>query len=87
MSIWVPLVLHWLGTESVNQVDLDSQLAAYFDIDASSGFAPPEWQSYVGTTVVARKDKKLFLPQHLGGVWMFCDHIMDLFGQGLGPAR
>jgi hypothetical protein len=85
--IEVPLVLHRVGTESVNQVDLDNQIATYLNIDANSGYAPPEWQSHVGTILVARKDRKPFPPQHLEGVWMFCDHILDLFGEGEGPPR
>ncbi|KJZ70619.1 hypothetical protein HIM_10007 [Hirsutella minnesotensis 3608] len=83
--IEVPLVLHRVGTESVNQVDLDNQIATYLNIDANSGYAPPEWQSHVGTVVVARKDRRPLLPQHLEGVWMFCDHVLDLFGDGEGP--
>ncbi|KAH8746060.1 hypothetical protein F5883DRAFT_609553 [Diaporthe sp. PMI_573] len=39
---------------------------------------------YVGTVLVARKDKKPLLPQHLEGVWMYCDYIQDLFGEGEG---
>ncbi|XP_044718877.1 putative ectomycorrhiza-upregulated zf-mynd domain-containing protein [Hirsutella rhossiliensis] len=85
--IEVPLVLDRTGTQSVNEADLDNQIATYLNIDANSGFAPPDWQSQVGTVVVARKDRKPFYPQHLEGVWMFCDHILDLFGEGDGPPR
>ncbi|KJZ67955.1 hypothetical protein HIM_12654 [Hirsutella minnesotensis 3608] len=83
--IEVPLVLHRIGTKSVNRADLDNQIATYLNIDANSGYAPPEWQSHVGTVVVARKDKRPLLPQHLEGIWMFCDHVLDLFGDGEGP--
>ncbi|XP_044714691.1 uncharacterized protein HRG_11726 [Hirsutella rhossiliensis] len=82
--IEVPLVLDRTGTQSVNEADLDNQIATYLNIDANSGFAPPDWQSQVGTVVVARKDRKPFYPQHLEGVWMFCDHILDLFGKETG---
>ena len=85
--IEVPLVLHRVGTRSANQADLDNQIATYLNIDADSGFAPPVWQSHVGTIIVARKDKKPLLPQHLEGVWMFCDRILDLFGAGNGAPR
>ncbi|KJZ69459.1 hypothetical protein HIM_11142 [Hirsutella minnesotensis 3608] len=85
--IELPLVLYRTGTQSANEADLDNQIATYLNIDADSGFAPPEWQSQVGTVVVARKDRKPFYPQHLEGVWMFCDHILDLFGEGDGPPR
>ncbi|XP_044715312.1 uncharacterized protein HRG_11289 [Hirsutella rhossiliensis] len=54
--IEVPLVLDRTGTQSVNEADLDNQIATYLNIDANSGFAPPDWQSQVGTVVVARKE-------------------------------
>ena len=85
--IEVPLVLHCVGTRSANQSDLDNQIATHLNIDADSGFAPPAWQSHVGTIVVARKDRKPLLPQHLEGVWMYCDYILDLFGDGAVPRR
>ncbi|KAI8950448.1 hypothetical protein F4801DRAFT_347464 [Xylaria longipes] len=82
--IEVPLVFHRVGTRSADRADLDNQIATYINIDAASGFAPPEWQSLVGTVIVARKDKKPLLPHHLEGVWMYCDYILDLFGEGEG---
>ncbi|KAH8653918.1 hypothetical protein BGZ61DRAFT_468096 [Ilyonectria robusta] len=47
--IEVPLVLHRVGTRSANRT--------YLNINSDSGFAPPAWQSHVGTIVVARKDR------------------------------
>ena len=85
--IGVPLVLYRVGTRSTNQAELDNQIATYINIDAESGFAPPEWQSYVGTVIAARKDKKPLPPQHLEGVWMYCDYILDVFGEGEGAPR
>ncbi|KAJ5900268.1 uncharacterized protein N7473_004338 [Penicillium subrubescens] len=85
--IEVPLVLHQLGTRSANRADLDNQIATYLNINPDSGFAPPAWQSHVGTIIVARKDRKPLLPQHLEGVWIYCDHILDLFGEGGGAPR
>jgi len=83
----VPLVLHRVGTQSANRADLDNQIATYLNVDAESGFAPLAWQSYVGTVVVARKDKKPLLPHHVEGMWMYCDAILDRFGEGEGPPR
>jgi len=85
--IEVQLVLHRVGTQSTNRTDLDNQIATYLNIDPNSGFAPPVWQSHVGTIVVARKDRKPLLPQHLEGVWMYCDRILDFFGEGEGAPR
>jgi hypothetical protein len=80
----IPLVLRRMGTESANAADLDNQIATYLNIDADSGFAPPAWQSHVGTVLVARKDRKPLLPQHVEGVWMYCNYILDVFGEGQG---
>lgn len=80
-------MLKRLVTPSINRAEPDNQIATYLNIDATSGFAPDEWQSYVGTVIVARKDRKPLLPRHLEGVFMFCDHILDLFGAGEGPPR
>ncbi|KAG6361041.1 hypothetical protein INS49_009260 [Diaporthe citri] len=49
---------------------LDNQIITYLNIELESGFAPPVWQSGVGTVLVARLDKKPLLEQHLEGVWM-----------------
>ncbi|KAH0600504.1 hypothetical protein MHUMG1_01501 [Metarhizium humberi] len=85
--ISIPLVLHRMGTKSANRADLDNQIATYLNIDSDSGFAPPTWQSHVGTVLVARKDRRPLLPQHLEGVWMYCDYILDIFGEGQGAPR
>jgi len=85
--IEVPLVIHRVGTQSTQstrRADLDNQIATYLNIDEDTGFAPPYWQSYVGTVIVARKDRKPLLPQHLEAVWEYCNHILDLFGDGDG---
>jgi hypothetical protein len=37
--------------------------------------------------LVARKDGKTLLQQHLEAVWMYCDRILDHFGEGAGPPR
>ncbi|KAK7757408.1 hypothetical protein SLS62_000420 [Diatrype stigma] len=80
----IPLVVHRVGTRSAHQADLDNQIITYLHIDAEEGLAPPQWQSHIGTAVVAREDGKPLLPQHLEGVWMYCDYILDLFGNGEG---
>jgi hypothetical protein len=85
--IELPLVFHRVGTQSTNRSDLDNQMITYLNVDSESGFAPPEWQSHVGTVLVARKDEKPLLAQHLEGVWMYCDYILDLFGEGKGAPK
>ncbi|KAG7416584.1 hypothetical protein Forpi1262_v016737 [Fusarium oxysporum f. sp. raphani] len=82
--IEVPLVFHRVGSQSADRADLDNQVITYLHIDSESGFASPSWQSHIGTVLVARKDQKTLRPQHLEGVWMYCDHILDLFGDGEG---
>ena len=76
-----------MATVSPDPAALDNQIATYLNIDAESGFAEMRWQLHVGTVIVARQDRKPLLVHHLGGVWMFCDRILDLFGNGEGPPR
>lgn len=83
----IRLVLCRMGTRSANRALLDNQIATYLNIDADCAFAPPAWQSDVGTVLVARKDRKPLVPQHLEGVWMYCDYILDVFGKGEGAPR
>ncbi|KAK4103171.1 hypothetical protein N658DRAFT_549597 [Parathielavia hyrcaniae] len=85
--IEIPLVMYRLKTQSGRQEDLDNQIITYININAESGFAAAQWQSHVGTVVVARADKKPLLPHHLEGVWIYCDMILDRFGEGEGPPR
>jgi hypothetical protein len=70
------------GTTSPTQADLDCQIATFLAINPTTCFAPPEWQSHVGTVIVARKDKKPLSMQHLEGFWMHTDAILDEFGNG-----
>ncbi|KAI1111875.1 hypothetical protein F5Y14DRAFT_442979 [Nemania sp. NC0429] len=86
--IEVPLVFYRLSSHAVSPAGLDNQIITSLNINASSGLAPSEWASRVGTVIVARKDKKPLLPHHLEAVWAYCDHILDLFGEGEGaPGR
>jgi len=77
----VPLVIHRVGTQSNNRADLDCQIATFLNITYRDGMAPPEWQSHVGSCLVARKDKKPLSSQHLEAVWMYIDRILDYFGE------
>ncbi|KAL1865345.1 hypothetical protein Daus18300_007235 [Diaporthe australafricana] len=85
----IPLAFRHLPSSQFNTSPsgLDNQIITYLNIELESGFAPIAWQSEVGTVLVARLDKKPLLPQHLEGVWMYCDHILDLFGDGEGVPR
>jgi hypothetical protein len=73
--IEIPLVLHRVGTQSQTRAGLDNQIATYLNIDSKSGFAPPAWRSYVGTVLVARKDKSRCCPS----IWKACGCIVIVF--------
>lgn len=85
----IPLVFHRLPSAHFNKrpSSLDNQILTYINIELESGFAPPAWQPPVGTVLVARLDKKPLLEQHLEAVWMYCDYILDLFGEGEGAPK
>lgn len=78
----IPLVIYRVGTPSSNRTDLDCQIATFLNVTYDDGLAPAEWQSRVGTCLVARKDKKPLTSMHLEAVWMYIDRLMDLYGEG-----
>ena len=82
----IPLVIHRVGTQSNNRADLDCRIATFLNVKYEDGFAPREWQSHVGTCIVARKDKKPLSAEHLEAVWMYIDRLMDIFGEE-GPEK
>ncbi|KAJ5164930.1 uncharacterized protein N7500_006760 [Penicillium coprophilum] len=80
-----PIVVHQLGLFNTGVPGcLDNQSITYIHIDPKTGFAPPEWQSRVGSVIVARKDKKDLPLEHYEAIWMYCDRILDYFGNGWG---
>lgn len=84
----IPIAIHREGTKSTNRADLDNQTATYLNLELESGFAPMAWQSGVGNVIIARKDRKPFLPQHLEGLFEYASRILDKFGDGDGaPSR
>ena len=62
-----------------------NQTLTYLNIELQSRYAPMPWQSGIGSVIVARKDRKPFLPQHLEGLFEYASGILDRFGDGDGP--
>ncbi|KAL7411043.1 hypothetical protein BDY24DRAFT_397515 [Mrakia frigida] len=60
----------------------DNQSTTYMMINPSDGFAPPRWQSGVGSVIVARVDKKPLARNHIEALWMLADGVLDQFGNG-----
>ncbi|KAK3660316.1 hypothetical protein LTR56_000692 [Elasticomyces elasticus] len=75
----IPMVIHRVGTISTgDRADLDCQIATYLNIKSSDGLmAPPQWQSHVGSCLVARKDQKPLSLPHVEAVWMFISMVLD----------
>jgi hypothetical protein len=82
----IPLVIRRVGTQSNDCADLDCQIATFLNVKYEDGLAPSQWQSHVGTCLVARKDKKPLTSQHLEAVWMYIDRLMDCYGEE-GPRQ
>lgn len=76
----IPLVIHRVGTQSSYRGSLDCQIATFLNVEPDDGLALPEWQSGVGTCIVARKDKKPLSQEQLEIVWMYIDRLMEVFG-------
>lgn len=77
----IPLVIRRLGTQSNNRTYLDCRIATLLNVKYSDGLAPLEWQSHVGSCIIARKDKKPLSSEHLEAVWMYMDRLMDTYGE------
>ncbi|KAJ5703648.1 hypothetical protein N7493_011573 [Penicillium malachiteum] len=66
---------------------LDNRAITCLNMAPATGIAPPNWQSGIGTVILARKDKKDITPEHYEGIWMYCDYIRDYFGDGVSPTQ
>jgi hypothetical protein len=80
----IPMVIYRVGIQSPDRADLDCRIATYLNITYANSRAPPEWQSHVGSCLVARKDKKPVSSQHLEAVWMYLDRLAGAFSED-GP--
>ncbi|CAI7656689.1 unnamed protein product [Penicillium pancosmium] len=81
-----PIVIHRLVTRDNGEFgNLDNQAITYLNVEAKSGFAPPRWQSGIGSVIVARKDRKDLSPEHYEAIWMYHDHLLDDFGEEPAP--
>ncbi|KAH4225276.1 hypothetical protein HBI81_236420 [Parastagonospora nodorum] len=81
----IPLAIHRVGTQSNNRADLDCQIATFLNVKYEDGLAP-QWQSHVGTCLVAREDKEPLTSQHLEALWMYIDRVMNFCGEE-GPRQ
>lgn len=81
----IPIAIHRLGTKSTNRADLDNQTVTFLNLELESGLAPMAFQTGIGSVIVARKDRRPFLPQHLEGLFEYACRILDRFGDGDGP--
>ncbi|KAJ7170913.1 hypothetical protein C8R43DRAFT_981575 [Mycena crocata] len=88
-KVGLPLVMYrHLQTNPLSMgrdADLDNQRATYLMIDPQSGYAPPEWQSCVGSVTVMRRDGKPLTLESIETIWMYHDHLLDCFGDGAPP--
>lgn len=78
----IPLVIHRLGTQSASQPDLDCQIATWLMIKYKDGFAPPKWQSHVGSCWLARKDKKPLSEMQVYAIHDYLSMLLDRYSGG-----
>ncbi|KAJ6587144.1 hypothetical protein DFH09DRAFT_1142719, partial [Mycena vulgaris] len=91
-QVGLPIVIYRHLQEDPLSMDrdpgLDNQRANMFlMVDPESGFAPPQWQMCVGSVPVMRQDGKPLTRQFIETIWMYDDHLHDLFGDGAVPRR
>lgn len=89
-KVGVPLLVykHPRPADQVyEQAQLDNQKTTYLMIEPASGFAPERWQKNIGTVTVIRADHKPLTKEEIEVLWMYCDHLLELFGDGPGRAH
>jgi len=77
------------------EFSLENQAVTFLYLDDNPnstqwGWAPMEWQSGVGSVVVARADGEDLFPQHVEALCHFCQFVLqplfeDSMGAGMGP--
>ncbi|KAL0571133.1 hypothetical protein V5O48_010825 [Marasmius crinis-equi] len=86
--VGVPLLIHResseMGLEESNDPDRDNQAVTFLMIEPMSGFAPARWQKNIGPITIVRGDHKPLTRVALEMIWMFCDRILDIFGDDTG---
>lgn len=84
----IPLVFHKLPTNPTGSDDfMDNEKITRLNIDPDTGLAPPQWQSGVGTVLVARTDGKHLIYPHIEAILAYCEKISEIFGNGDGAPR
>jgi hypothetical protein len=61
---------------------LQNQMVTYMMAEAGDGFAPMDWQDYVGNVIFVREDKKPLDVKELQSLFDYHSSIMDAFGDG-----
>ncbi|KAI0086479.1 hypothetical protein BDY19DRAFT_960091 [Irpex rosettiformis] len=88
--VGVPLLIHREVEEQSlsdpSKGDKDNQAVTYLMIDPETGLAPARWQKNIGPVTIVRADHKHLSPVALEMIWMFCDEILERFGdEGTPP--
>ena len=81
----------WASTKRYNRFDNVDATFLHVCCDPKSkdplgwGWAPAEWQSRVGSTIVVRQDKKPLSPLHVEALCHYCQfELQPLFGDSIG---
>ncbi|VDB92628.1 unnamed protein product [Peniophora sp. CBMAI 1063] len=75
---------HGLNVANIESRDIQS--ITYLMIKPEIGFADMRWQKNVGTCTVVRADQKHLTHVALEMIWMYCDKILNVFGEAGPPA-
>ncbi|KAI0042335.1 hypothetical protein FA95DRAFT_1637343 [Auriscalpium vulgare] len=72
---------HELPLDHENDANRDNQSVTYLMIRPEVGFATARWLKNIGPVIIARADQKPLSIVALEMIWMFCDMILDRFGE------
>ncbi|KIM82054.1 hypothetical protein PILCRDRAFT_820955 [Piloderma croceum F 1598] len=83
--VGLPIIIYRHTHADDGGTELDNLIATHLMIDPTDGYAPLDWQRAVGTVTVKREDGQPLSPEAIETIWMYNDHLLNLFGDGRTP--
>ncbi|KAH7913608.1 hypothetical protein BJ138DRAFT_1001947 [Hygrophoropsis aurantiaca] len=85
-KVGLPIIVYRHHPPTYGDQGRDNQIATYLMIE-SDGIADLQWQQCAGTVTVMRQDKKPLTAEAMETMWMYADHLLDLFSSGPSIAK
>ncbi|TFK72327.1 hypothetical protein BDN72DRAFT_763512 [Pluteus cervinus] len=77
----VPLMVYRLKPYSVHELEPENRVATNLMVDKVWGMPPFDWEHYVGTVIVIRKDGSPLTPEGLECLWKFHESLLKTWNE------